>query len=137
MGNCRFPFGTNRFKPGAVGMCFPKRSSAGMIIRIWETKRPSGGDYSLTDNKPDSNQEFIRGIWLQNSKVIPDVAKIDTVYCTTLFRRAFRAADNAGKMVQLERETLNSLFDELEAWERHLARLDSKSLECDHDHFTP
>ncbi|WP_232272203.1 hypothetical protein, partial [Thiosulfatihalobacter marinus] len=103
MGNCRFPFGTNRFKPGAVGMCFPKRSSAGMIIRIWETKRPSGGDYSLTDNKPDSNQEFIRGIWLQNSKVIPDVAKIDTVYCTTLFRRAFRAADNAGKMVLLGR----------------------------------
>lgn len=40
-------------------------------------------------------------------------------------------------MVQLERESLNSLFDELEAWERHLARLDSKSLGCEDDNFAP
>jgi len=39
--------------------------------------------------------------------------------------------------VLLERESLNSVFDELEAWERHLARLDSKSLRCENDDFAP
>lgn len=38
-------------------------------------------------------------------------------------------------MVQLTGEELNSLFDALEVWERHLAQLDSKSLRCVDEHF--
>ena len=34
-------------------------------------------------------------------------------------------------------EELNALFDSLEEWERQLAQLDSKSLRCDDEHFTP
>ncbi len=40
-------------------------------------------------------------------------------------------------MVQLEGDSLNSLFDALQEWERHLALLDSKSLRCENDTFTP
>jgi Fic family protein len=35
------------------------------------------------------------------------------------------------------RESLNSLFDALEEWERHLAHLDVERLRCDHDDFAP
>ena len=38
-----------------------------------------------------------------------------------------------GEMVLLERESLNSLFETLEEWERHLAHLDLEGLERDHD----
>lgn len=41
------------------------------------------------------------------------------------------------EMVRLEGESLNSLIDTLQEWENHLARLDSKSLRCDHDKFAP
>ncbi|MET4129346.1 hypothetical protein [Roseovarius sp. MBR-6] len=36
-------------------------------------------------------------------------------------------------MVLLERESLNSLFETLQEWERHLAHLDLDGLERDHD----
>ncbi|QFT93374.1 hypothetical protein FIU86_11030 [Roseovarius sp. THAF9] len=36
-------------------------------------------------------------------------------------------------MVLLERESLNSLFETLEEWERHLAHLDLDGLERDDD----
>lgn len=36
-------------------------------------------------------------------------------------------------MVLLERESLNSLFETLEEWERHLAHVDLEGLERDHD----
>ena len=32
---------------------------------------------------------------------------------------------------------LSALFEALEDWERQLARLDSESLRCDHEHLTP
>jgi hypothetical protein len=34
-------------------------------------------------------------------------------------------------MVLMEGNELNSLFEELEAWERYLAMIDPKGLECD------
>lgn len=37
----------------------------------------------------------------------------------------------------LSAEELKTLFDALEAWERHLAQLDSKSLRCIDEHFKP
>ena len=37
------------------------------------------------------------------------------------------------RMVLLERESLNSLFETLEEWERHLAHLDLDGLERGHD----
>ena len=40
-------------------------------------------------------------------------------------------------MVQLQGDSLNSLFNSLEEWERHLAQLDSKSLRCVDEHFRP
>lgn len=40
-------------------------------------------------------------------------------------------------MVRLEGESLNSLFDTLQEWEIHLARLDSESLRCENDTFAP
>lgn len=40
-------------------------------------------------------------------------------------------------MVHLEGESLNSLFETLEQWERHLAQLDFKNLRCDDDEFAP
>ncbi len=42
-----------------------------------------------------------------------------------------------GRMVRLEGEELNSLFEALEEWEYHLARLDSKRLRCENDEFAP
>lgn len=53
-----------------------------------------------------------------------------------LDRRASRCGFTtmaATKMVRLERESLNSLFETLEEWERHLAQLDPKGLRCGHD----
>ncbi|GFE65581.1 hypothetical protein KIN_26550 [Litoreibacter roseus] len=38
-------------------------------------------------------------------------------------------------MVQLERETLNSLFDTLLIWEKHLTQHDLIDLGCDDEHF--
>lgn len=32
---------------------------------------------------------------------------------------------------------LSTLFEALEDWERQLAQLDSQSLRCDDEHFTP
>ena len=40
-----------------------------------------------------------------------------------------------GLMVQLERETLNSLFDTLLIWEKHLTQHDLIDLGCDDEHF--
>lgn len=40
-------------------------------------------------------------------------------------------------MVLLERESLNSLFDTLEEWERHLARHDLDDLRCEDEHLRP
>lgn len=40
-------------------------------------------------------------------------------------------------MVRLEGEELNSLIAALEEWEYHLARLDSESLRCEHEHLRP
>lgn len=38
-------------------------------------------------------------------------------------------------MVQLERESLNSLFETLLLWEDHLAQHDLSDLGCDDEHF--
>ena len=38
-------------------------------------------------------------------------------------------------VVQLERETLNSLFDTLLIWEKHLTQHDLIDLGCDDEHF--
>jgi hypothetical protein len=40
-------------------------------------------------------------------------------------------------MVRPEEVDWNFLFKTLEQWERDLARLDSESLRCDHEHLTP
>lgn len=37
----------------------------------------------------------------------------------------------------LSAEEIKTLFDALEAWERHLAQLDPKSLRCVDEHFRP
>ena len=37
----------------------------------------------------------------------------------------------------LSDEELSVLFETLEEWEYHLARIDSKSLRCDDEHFRP
>ena len=41
------------------------------------------------------------------------------------------------KMVRLEGESLNSLFDTLQEWEIHLAQHDLSNLRCDDDTFAP
>ena len=38
-------------------------------------------------------------------------------------------------MVQLDRESLNTLFDTLLIWEEHLAQHDLNDLRCDDEHF--
>ena len=40
-------------------------------------------------------------------------------------------------MVHLERESLNSLFEVLEEWERHLAQHDLSDLRCDDEDPAP
>lgn len=42
-----------------------------------------------------------------------------------------------GRVVRVEGESLNTLFETLEEWERHLALLDFDGLRCDDEHFTP
>ena len=39
------------------------------------------------------------------------------------------------RLVQLERESLNSLFETLLLWENHLAQYDLSDLGCDDEHF--
>ena len=46
-------------------------------------------------------------------------------------------AGSATRMVRLERESLNSLFETLEDWERHLAQLGPEGLRCADDQPAP
>lgn len=63
------------------------------------------------------------------------------VYETPKFTFPFKYVgsflESKSEMVQLQGDSLNSLFNSLEEWERHLAQLDSKSLRCVDEHFTP
>jgi len=49
----------------------------------------------------------------------------------------FLPMDQDDGMVLTERDSLNSLFDTLQEWERHLAQLDHDGLRCGDDQFKP
>lgn len=46
-------------------------------------------------------------------------------------------SDGIGKLVLQEGDNLNSLFDVLQEWERHLAQLDHVGLRCGHARIKP
>ena len=46
-----------------------------------------------------------------------------------------REGKGLNSQFNLSDEELNALFDALEQWEYHLARLDPKGLRCEHEHF--
>lgn len=48
-----------------------------------------------------------------------------------------REGKNLNSQFDLSDEELNALFDALERWEYHLARLDPEGLRCENEHFRP